>query len=84
MSVRDIEVNPATNEPVILSTYRGHMELTSMRGGRWGQLIEFKAELDALEKKYPENLLLTMEITNIDDRTIDLDTIAQVSGFPGQ
>ncbi|MHA1109885.1 MAG: hypothetical protein ACTSRE_02195 [Promethearchaeota archaeon] len=81
MSVRDIEVNPVSNEPVILSTYRGHMELTSMVGRRWGQMIEFKTELDALEKKYPENLLLTMEIKNVDDRTIDLDTIAQVSGL---
>ncbi len=81
MSVRDIEINPLTNEPVILSTYRGHMELTSMIGGRWGQLIEFKAELDSLEKKYPDNLLLTMEITNIDDQTIDLDTVAQLSGI---
>ena len=78
ISVRDIEVNPVSNEPVILSTYRGHMELTSRIGGRWGDLIEFYAEIDSLEKTYPDNLMLTMDITNIDDRPFDLATFAQV------
>ncbi|MBN2156192.1 MAG: hypothetical protein JW776_09125 [Candidatus Lokiarchaeota archaeon] len=81
MSVRDIEINPVTNEPIMLTRYRGHMELFSMQGGKWGTSIEFKAELSSLEVTYPENLQLTMEITNLDENSRDFATFAQVFGL---
>ena len=61
----EICVNPKTDDVLLLTSYQGRMELMQTKNSEWGHEVEYTITLSAFETKYPENVLVSLEMKNL-------------------
>jgi hypothetical protein len=76
----DIEVNPVTNDSVILVENGDQIEVMTMRNGYWGTQLEYTAEISELVVPYQGNSIkVNITIENLGPTTRNFNTVMKIA-----
>ena len=79
----EICVNPVTNDVLLLTSYKGRMELIQTINGEWGHEVEYTITLSAFNTRYPNNVIVSMEMKNLSPGTYNFEIEAGIESDGG-
>ncbi|MHA1719382.1 MAG: hypothetical protein ACTSWX_09845 [Promethearchaeota archaeon] len=82
--IHEICVNPETDDVLLLTRYKGRMELIQTKNGEWGHEVEYTITLSTFETEYPDNVLVSLKMKNLesDEFNFAMDAGVESDGEP--